>query len=143
MATRNQRVFFLRYLAANYLFLQGMTWNIWGSLVTCVVYCLRVRQCEGVVSVSVAAVRGRMNFGITLTFNNIRVNTTNLRPTGSRTLDSRYFVEDTRPLCQLSSKRLEDNWHSGLLSSTLITISHSLSVVLQGITWNTGEPSLS
>ena len=29
------------------------------------------------------------------------------------------FVEDKRPLCQLSSKRLEDNWHSGLLSSTV------------------------
>jgi len=28
-------------------------------------------------------------------------------------------VEDKRPLCQLSSKRLEDNWHGGLLSSTL------------------------
>jgi len=27
-------------------------------------------------------------------------------------------VEDKRPLCQLSSKRLEDNWLSGLLSST-------------------------
>jgi len=29
-------------------------------------------------------------------------------------------VEDSRPLCQLSSKRLEDIWHSGLLSSTKI-----------------------
>ena len=28
------------------------------------------------------------------------------------------LVEDKRPLCQLSSKRFEDNWHSGLLSST-------------------------
>jgi len=27
-------------------------------------------------------------------------------------------IEDKRPLCQLSSKCLEDNWHSGLLSST-------------------------
>jgi len=27
-------------------------------------------------------------------------------------------VEDNRPLCQFSSKRSEDNWHSGLLSST-------------------------
>jgi len=27
-------------------------------------------------------------------------------------------VEDKRPLCQSSSKRLEDNWHSGRLSST-------------------------
>jgi len=27
-------------------------------------------------------------------------------------------VEDKRPVCQLSSKRLEDDWHSGLLSST-------------------------
>ena len=26
-------------------------------------------------------------------------------------------VEDKRPLCQMSSKRLEDNCHSGLLSS--------------------------
>jgi len=32
-------------------------------------------------------------------------------------------VEDKRPPCQLSSKRLEDNWHSGLLSSTSITCS--------------------
>ena len=30
----------------------------------------------------------------------------------------RYLVEDKRPLYQLSSKRLEDNWQSGLLSST-------------------------
>jgi len=30
----------------------------------------------------------------------------------------RDTVEDKRPLCQLSSERLEDNWHSGLLSST-------------------------
>jgi len=45
-----------------------------------------------------------------------RVN--HLRPTGSRTPDSRCFVEDKRPLCQLSSRGLEDNWHSGLLSST-------------------------
>ena len=37
-----------------------------------------------------------------------------LRSTGSRTPDSRCFVEDKTPLCQLSSKRLEDNWHSGL-----------------------------
>jgi len=35
-----------------------------------------------------------------------------------RTLTSSRHVEDKRPLCQLSSKRLEDNWHSGLLSST-------------------------
>ena len=28
-------------------------------------------------------------------------------------------AEDKRPLCQLSSKRLEDNWHSGLLSGLL------------------------
>jgi len=28
------------------------------------------------------------------------------------------IVEDKRPLCLLSSKRLEDNWHSGLLSPT-------------------------
>jgi len=28
------------------------------------------------------------------------------------------FVEDKRPLCQLSSKRYEDDWQSGLLSST-------------------------
>ena len=27
-------------------------------------------------------------------------------------------VEDTTPLCQWSSKCLQDNWHSGLLSST-------------------------
>jgi len=27
-------------------------------------------------------------------------------------------IEQPRPLCQLSSKRLEDNWHSGLSSST-------------------------
>jgi len=26
---------------------------------------------------------------------------------------SRVFVEDKRPLCQMSSTRLEDNWHSG------------------------------
>ena len=37
---------------------------------------------------------------------------------GSRTPDSRCFVEDKRQLCQLSSKRLEDNWQSGLLSTT-------------------------
>jgi len=30
-------------------------------------------------------------------------------------------AEDTRPLCQLSSKRLEDNWHSGLLSSAVVS----------------------
>jgi len=29
--------------------------------------------------------------------------------------DAYVFVEDKRPLCQLSSKRLEDNWHSCLL----------------------------
>ena len=29
-----------------------------------------------------------------------------------------YAVEDKRPLCQLSSKRLEDNWQSGILSYT-------------------------
>jgi len=34
-------------------------------------------------------------------------------------MPSRCFVEDKRPLCQLSSKRLEDNWHSDLLSSTV------------------------
>jgi len=28
------------------------------------------------------------------------------------------LVADQRPLCRLSSKRLEDNWHSGRLSST-------------------------
>jgi len=28
------------------------------------------------------------------------------------------IAENKRPICQLSSKRLEDNWHSGLLSST-------------------------
>ena len=28
------------------------------------------------------------------------------------------FVKDKRPLCQLSSKRLENNWHSSLLFST-------------------------
>jgi len=39
-------------------------------------------------------------------------------PTGSRTPDSRCCVEDNRPLCQLSSKRLKDNWQSDLLSST-------------------------
>ena len=27
--------------------------------------------------------------------------------------ESRCFVEDKRPLCQLSSKRSEDNWHNG------------------------------
>ena len=27
-------------------------------------------------------------------------------------------LEDKTPLCQLSSKRFEDNWHSGLVSST-------------------------
>jgi len=27
------------------------------------------------------------------------------------------LAEDKRPLCPLSSKRLEDNWHSGVLSS--------------------------
>jgi len=31
---------------------------------------------------------------------------------------SRCFLEDKRPLCQFSSKRLKDNWLSGLLSST-------------------------
>ena len=31
-------------------------------------------------------------------------------------------VEDKRPLCQSSSKRLEDNWHSGLLSSTSFSV---------------------
>jgi len=41
-----------------------------------------------------------------------------IRPTGSGTPDSGCFVEDKRPLCQLSSKRLEDNWHGGFLSST-------------------------
>ena len=30
----------------------------------------------------------------------------------------RVNQEDKRPLCQLSSKRSEDNWNSGLLSST-------------------------
>jgi len=35
-----------------------------------------------------------------------------LRPTGSRTPDSRCFVEDKRPLCQLSSKRLKEKWHN-------------------------------
>jgi len=44
-----------------------------------------------------------------------------LWPTGSRTPDSRCFVEDNRLLWQLSSKRLEDNWQSGLLSSTLVS----------------------
>jgi len=39
------------------------------------------------------------------------------RPTGSQITDSRCFVEDNRPLCQLSPTRSEDNWHSGLLSS--------------------------
>ena len=43
-----------------------------------------------------------------------------LRQSGERLPESRCFVEDKRPLCQLSSKRLEDNWHSGLLSSTKI-----------------------
>jgi len=41
-----------------------------------------------------------------------------LRQSGERLPESRCFVEDKRPLCQLSSKRLEDNWQSGLLSST-------------------------
>jgi len=41
-----------------------------------------------------------------------------LRQSGERFPESRCCVEDKRPLCQLSSKRLEDNWHSGLLSST-------------------------
>ena len=40
-----------------------------------------------------------------------------LRQSGERLPESRCFEEDKRPLCQLSSKRLEDNWHSGLLSS--------------------------
>jgi len=44
-----------------------------------------------------------------------RVN--HLRPTGSQTPDSRCFAEDKRPLCQLCTKRLEDDWHSGRLSS--------------------------
>jgi len=40
------------------------------------------------------------------------------RESGERLPESRCFVEGKRSLCQLSSKRSEDNWHRGLLSST-------------------------
>jgi len=41
-----------------------------------------------------------------------------LRQLGEPLPESRCFVEDKRPLCQLSSKRSENNWQSGILSST-------------------------
>ena len=40
---------------------------------------------------------------------------------------------DKIPLCQLSSKRLEDNWHSGLLSSAKISFlegAHPIAAVI-------------
>jgi len=43
-----------------------------------------------------------------------------LRQSGERLPESRCVVEDKRPLCQLSSKRSEDSWQSGLLSSTVL-----------------------
>jgi len=45
-----------------------------------------------------------------------------VRPTGSRTPESRCFVKDKRPLCQLSSKHLEDNWHSGLSYGSIFPV---------------------
>ena len=42
-----------------------------------------------------------------------------LRHSVERLYSSRCFVEDKRSPCQLSSKRLEDNWHSDLVCSTL------------------------
>jgi len=64
-----------------------------------------------------------------------------LRPTGSRTPDSRCFVEGKRPLCQLSSKRLEDNWQSGLLSSAVLATAAALgpSVALAFVPPSTGS----
>jgi len=41
-----------------------------------------------------------------------------LRQSGERLPESRCYLENKSPLCQWSSKHLEDNWHSGLLSST-------------------------
>ena len=38
--------------------------------------------------------------------------TGSLRQSGERLPDSRCFVEDKGPLCQLSSKRLDHNWHN-------------------------------
>jgi len=46
--------------------------------------------------------------------------------------------EDIRPLCQLSSKRLEDNWHSGLLSNELAFTRYSFASRLLGFRVNSG-----
>jgi len=52
---------------------------------------------------------------------------------------SRCFVKNKRPLCQFSSKRLKDNWYSGLLSSERHRLSGRRSPDCRRVTTRTGS----